>query len=361
MKSKKSIIIVSLIVLLGVATLLVVMLRGRNHTFKQDFQVEAAAYPGAVTKIFMADKENHKVLFTYGPDSLWYVDDGYVASQKMMDLLLETLAEMRIRNYVNNAAVENVNRLLAAKSVKVEVYYKDYLIKWFGGKFRLFKHEKCDVIYVGHDTQDMMATYMYREGDKTPCVVHIPGFRGCLSPRFVVDPLAWRSHSIVDLPVTEIAKVELEIPSMPEESFSVEREGDGFVFNLLHPAMRVDGFDTARVAQLLSSFVNLNFDEFAKAVPKVELDTTFARAPRTILRVVDTKGNSHELKTYLKYTNPDDMKAMPDTTMYEIFDLNRLYAVLDSKDTVLIQYYIFDNILQPASFFRGREKSFFAR
>ena len=98
MKSKKSIIIVSLIVLLGVATLLVVMLRGRNHTFKQDFQVEAAAYPGAVTKIFMADKENHKVMFTYGPDSLWYVDDGYVASQKMMDLLLETLAEMRIRN-----------------------------------------------------------------------------------------------------------------------------------------------------------------------------------------------------------------------------------------------------------------------
>ena len=77
--------------------------------------------------------------------------------------------------------------------------------------------------------------------------------------------------------------------------------------------------------------------------------------------MTDTKGNSRELKTYIKYTNPDDIVNMPDTTMYQVFDINRLYAVLDNKDTVLIQYYIFDNILQPASFFLGKDKSYFAR
>ncbi len=353
-KKKKNIVAVSVIAALAVVAVVVVLVRGRNHTFKQDFQIEAAAVPGLVDKIYLADKENHQVLLTSQGDTLWLVDEKYVASKPMVDLLIETLAEMRIRSRVNKAATENVISQIAAKSVKVEVYYKDYRINWFGGRLRLFPYQKREVIYVGHDTQDMMATYMYREGDDAPYEMHIPGFRGCLSPRFVTDPYLWRSHSIVSLPVQQIAKVELDIPNMPTESFSLEREGDGFVFNLKEPRQRVDGFDTARVAQLLSSFVNLNFDEFAVSVPKAELDTTFAASPRTILTITDTRGNVKQLKTYVKYTNPDDILAMPDTTMYKIFDLDRLYAVVDNKDTVLIQYYTFDNILQPASFFMGR-------
>ena len=361
MKSRKTLIITLAVVVLGIATLVVVHTRGRNRTFSQDFQIEAAARPGGVVKIYMADKENNEVTLNYVDDSLWLVDGQFPASYHMVDLLLQTLSDMRIRNQVNKAAADNVIRQMAAKSVKVEVYYKDYRISWFNDKFRLFPFENCDIIYVGHDTQDMMATYMYREGDKWPFIVNIPGFRGCLSPRFVVDPYAWRSHSIVSLPVQKIGKVELQIPATPDESFAVEREGDGFAFYLLNPRHRVDGFDTARVAQLLSSFVNLNFDEYARAVPQVELDTTFSGTPRTILKISDVDGVERELKTYIKYSNPDDLRAMPDTSMYQVFDINRLYAVLDGKDTVLIQYYIFDNILQPASFFMGREHSFFAR
>lgn len=361
MRKRKTVISVAVIALLGVATLVIVLLRGQNHTFPQDFQIEAAARPGGVEKIFMADKENNSVTLSRVSDSLWMVDGQFEANQSLVDLLLRTLADIRIRSAVNKASAENVTKQMAAKSIKVEVYYKDYRINWFGGKVRMFRHTKCEVLYVGHDTQDMMATYMYREGDRAPYIVHIPGFRGCISPRFFIDPYLWRSHSIVNLPVQKIARVELEIPSMPSESFAVAREGDGFTFSLLNPPARVDGFDTARVAQLLSSFVNLNFDEYARVVPKAELDTTFSRAPRTILRITSTDGDMRELKTFLKYSNPDDILAMPDTTMYQVFDLDRLYAVVDNKDTVLIQYFIFDNILQPASFFMGREKTLLAR
>ena len=358
---RKHIILFLCLVVLGIVALVVVLLRGKNHTFKQDFHIEAAAIPGAISKIYMADKENNHVTLTFQDDSLWLVDEQYPASLPNVELLLETLAEMRIRSVVNKASVPNVTKIMAGRSIKVEVYYKDYRINWFKGHLRLLPYSQCDVFYVGYDTQDMRATYMYREGDKAPLIIHIPGFRGCLSPRFVVNPYSWRSHSIVNLPVQKIQKVELLIPSMPEESFSLNREGDGFTFNLINPPIRVDGFDTARVAQLLSSFVNLNFDEFCKVVPQVELDTTFARDPRTILKVTDIQGNTRELKTYIKYSNPNDLRAMPDTSMYEVFDLNRLYAVIDCKDTVLIQYYVFDNILQPASFFLGRDKSYFAR
>lgn len=356
------IIIVAVIVVLGVMAAVVAVTHSRKATFKQDFQIEEAAQPGRLTKIYMADKENNELLLTYvGGDEGWLVDNQWPASSHLIDLMLETLSKMRIRSQVNKAAVPNIIKQMAAKSIKVEVYYNDYRIKWFGGKLRLFPYEKCRTFYVGHDTQDMLGTYMYREGDDVPYVIHIPGFRGCLLPRFIVDPLAWRSHKIVDLPVQQIASIELDIPSMPEESFAVVRDGDGFAFQLLNPPQRVNGFDSLRVGQLLSSFVHLNFDEYARAVPKAELDTTFSRAPRTILRITDIDGNSREVKTYIKYSNPDDVRAMPDTTMYQVFDLNRLYAIIDNKDTVLIQYYSFDNILQPASFFLGKDKSAFAR
>ncbi len=358
---KRNIIILSVVLVLGAAALLTLSLLRQRSTFDQDFQIEAANDPELITKIFMADKENNTVLLVHESDSLWMVEDQYVASYPMVKLLLSTLTDMRIRSVVNHAALDNVTKRLAAKSVKVEVYYKDFRINWFGGKFRLFPYEHKEVFYVGHDTQDMLATYMFREGDDTPLIICIPGFRGCLSPRFVVDPYSWRSHSIVNLPVQEIESVELEIPNAQEESFAVRRDGEGFAFYLLHPERRVEGFDTARVAQLLSSFVNLNFDEYAQVVPKAELDTTFTKTPRTVLRVTDTEGVSHELKTYVKYNNPDDLLAMPDTAAYNVFDLNRLYAVLDSRDTVLIQYFVFDNILQPASFFLGRPKTTLAR
>ena len=361
MKRKRTLYIVIAVALLAIVTFVVVAVRGKRHTFEQDFQVEAAARPGMVTRIYLADKQDNTVLLSYDKENGWLVDGQYEASKDKVDMLLETLSEMRLRSRVNKAAAENVIKLMAAKSVKVEVYYNDFRIKWFKERIRLFPYEKKNVIYVGHDTQDQLATYMYREGDDIPCVVYIPGFRGCLSPRFVVDPYLWRTHKVVDLSVQQIARVELEIPSMPEESFAVVREGDGFVMELLHPQRRVDGFDTSRVAQLLSSFVHLNFDEYARAVPKTELDTTFSRDPRTVLRITDTQGVCRELKTYIKYSNPDDILAMPDTAMYEVFDINRLYAVLDNKDTVLIQYYIFDNILQPASFFLGENKSYFAK
>ena len=45
---------------------------------------------------------------------------------------------------------------------------------------------------------------------------------------------------------------------------------------------------------------------------------------------------------------------MPDEKLREELDVNRLYAVIDNKDTVLIQNYIFDFILQPASYFQGK-------
>lgn len=364
---KKSNIIIIIAATLIAATALFVALKGsRKATFKQDYHVEDI---GAVDKIYLADKENNEVLLTRNEDSTWIVNGTYTASPQMVDLLLETLHTMRIRQQVNRNGIPTIIKDLAARAIKIEVYQTKYAINLFNGKIHLFPHQKLTVTYyVGRETQDMMATYMLRDGDKTPCVIHIPGFRGFLTPRFPTDPLKWRSHLIADLNISQIATVTLQAPSLPDQSWSITHEGDDFLFKV--DGKIVDQFDTARVAAMLKSFRNLNFDEFAAIVPNTFADSCVNGEPRAILTISDTNGNTHHIRTYIKYNNPDDILAMPDPTMYNTFDLDRLYAIVshhksdaltntpkDSQDTVLIQYYVFDNILQPAAYFLGADNT----
>ena len=350
---RRNFIIIAIVVALAICTFFIVRHGARKSTSSDIFHIEDIA---SVTKIYMADKLDNKVLLERVPgDTVWMVDGKYPASQGMMDMLLETLNQMRIRQRVNRAAKKNIVDNISISHTKVEVYQTSPFINWFGGRLKLFEKERLvATYYVGHETQDNMASYVFRDGDDEPYIVHIPGFRGYLGPRFEPVPELWRSHRIVDLPVTAIQSVKVDIPNQPSESFEVVRHGEAFDFLLQGTPVP---FDTMRVGQLLSSFVNLNFDQFVGVVPKVELDTTFSRKPGFVLTVTDTANNVCSLRTYIKFTDPDAIVSMQgNQKMADFFDVNRLYAILDNSDTVLIQYFVFDNILQPASFFMGSDK-----
>lgn len=349
---KKNIIIIAAVAAVCIVALIVALHGSRKATFKQNYHIEDTA---SITRLFLADKQEGEVLLTRVGDSTWLVDEKYPANQPMVDLFLETLHSMRIRQQVNRNAVPTVIKNLSSKGIKVEVYQRVPFINWFGGRLQLFKREKLTTTYfVGSETKDMLGSYMFRDGDKVPCVIYIPGFRGFLTPRFVTDPLKWRSHTIVDLDAKSIARIELEIPANESESFAVVNNGEGFDMELLQSHTRVPAFDTMRMAAFIASFSWLNFDEFASIVPNSN-DSSLVGTPRTILRITDTTGTTREVSTYIKYVNPDDLDVLVDKDMYETFDVNRLYAIIDRKDTVLIQYHVFDNILQPASYFLGAD------
>lgn len=347
-QTKRNIILVSVIAAILAATALVWILRKDRiegtGPHDSSYHVEDIA---SISKIVMIDKLDNRVTLEQLKDSSWTVDGKYPASQPLVDRLLETLNKMRIRSEVNRDAVPNVLKDIAAHGVQVDIYQNDQLTKTY---------------YVGRETQDHMASFMIRKEDSIPCEIHIPGFRGYLSPIFTAEAIKWRSHNIVDLDVYDIARIELEIPKAQNESFAIVQKDKDFYMELLEGHRPIQGFDTARVGQMLSTFKNLNFDEFASIVPNSLFDSCVSGTPRVILRITDTKGKSCEVKVYLKYSNPDDVATMPDERMREELDVNRLYAIISGgngrkntdNDTVLIQNWIFDHILQPASYFQGK-------
>ena len=91
---KKNIILIAAVAVVVVGALVIALRGSRKATFRQDFHIEDTA---SVTRIFMADKQNQQVLLTRTEDNTWLVDNQYTANQAMVDLLLETLNTMRIR------------------------------------------------------------------------------------------------------------------------------------------------------------------------------------------------------------------------------------------------------------------------
>lgn len=339
------------IVLLGLIVSVVWLANSKTTTIKQNYHIENV---DSIVKITLKDKLGRNIVLDRKQDSLWVVNKDYECNQSTMQGFLETFANMRIREDVPKAAVNNIVKSLASNGVEVNIYTEDYLIDfWF---IHLFKRIHLDrTFFVGYETQDRLGTYMLKKGDKVPRIVHIPEFRGYLSSRFNTDPDAWKSHNIFHYKQSEIQQLTIDIPNQKSQSFSLKNNGKGFDF-LDFNGQRINNFDTAKVVALLSSFVNMNYESVANNINKAQKDTIFTHTPLYVITINDKKGKKETMTIYLKPGEDEVEIEDPRQGFFvAMSDINRCYALTSkTKDTLVMQYFTLDNVLQPASYFIHR-------
>lgn len=341
--------LVSFLVLVAVG-LLIWKTQSKTTTIKQNYHIEDVS---TIVKITMKDREGGNIVLEKKSDSLWVVDGKSECNYKTISNFLETLGNMRIRETVPAAAVNNVIKSIATAGVTADIYTEDYLIDfWF---IRLFKHTHLNrTLFVGHETQDRMGTYMLRKGDKEPRVMYIPMFRGYISSRFVARADAWKSHNIFRYRQSEIKRLKVDIPNQPLQSFSLVNNGRGFDFIDCNN-VKINNFDTAKVVALLSCFVNMNYESVAKNIDKVQRDTIFTHKPLYVISIENNKGKKDHLTIYLK---PGEQEVESSDQRRGFFlamsDINRCYALTNkTSDTLIMQYFVLDNVLQPAAYYRS--------
>lgn len=351
-RKEKNLISLSILAIMVVIIAIVLIVKNTNTTLKQDYNIEDAT---TITKIIVKDNSNRSVVLEKVNDSTWTVNKDYNANMVMVNTLLETFKDVRIREPLPRAARNNVIKDLAADSKKVDIYTTDYFIHW--GFIKLFKHQHLNrSFYIGHETQDEMGTYMLKDGDKEPYIAYIPNFRGYLSTRFSTVLDMWRTHTVFKYKENEISKIKIELPNSKQESFELINTGRGFDFKLLESGEVLKQFDTTKVVALLSSFVEMNYERSAKNISKIEKDTIFSRPPSFIVSVTNKQGKTNTLKTFVKLNDPNSI-ATSKNDFYQIFDINRCYAISSSsKDTLIMQFFVLDNALKPASYFLLKKK-----
>ncbi len=347
MKRKNIIIFIVTLLLLIVALFLV--FNNRDETYRgrlKDFAVKDTA---SITKVFLADKNNHTLLLERKADGSWLLNEKYKARSSGVNLLFETFKNLATRYPVPNKAHNSVISQLAARSVKVEIYQNVYRINLFN-RIRLFQHVKLTKTYfVGGPTPDNQGTFMLMEGSEIPFVVQLLGFRGFVGPRYSTMEQDWRDHTVFRARLSDIKSVIMEMPLDPENSFRVDKDENNLTLEKLSPKQIVPSFDTLKLLNFLTSFADLRYESLLNDIDSTRKDSISHSIPKNILTVIDTKGDSTTIVTFNK---PNDSKAFDMEGNLYIYDKDRLYALVnDKRDFVLIQYFVFDKVLKPLSYF----------
>tara|TARA_B100000902_G_C27309299_1_gene917397 strand:+ start:1906 stop:2823 length:918 start_codon:yes stop_codon:yes gene_type:complete len=136
----------------------------------------------SINKLILTNKNLEKVILQRNSqDQQWKLNDSLIANQYLINLVLKTIKEMKIKQPVARAALKNVIQRMAIQNTKVDIFQNS---------------KKTKTIYVGGETQDQLGTFMMIEGAKEPYITHIPGFNGYLSSRFSCKENLWRSKKI---------------------------------------------------------------------------------------------------------------------------------------------------------------------
>jgi hypothetical protein len=345
---KQNRIILLVVIVLAIVAGILVFTQTTN-TLKKDVSDFAIEDTSTVTKIFMSDKNNHTVTLTRTPSGNWLVNDTFPASSFNVNMLLATMHNLAVKEPVPQVAHNNVILEMAVNAVKTEIYQKRYRIDLFG-MIRWFPHEKRTKVYfVGGATQSNRGTYMLMEGAETPFVTYLPGFRGFVSPRYQPIAKYWRDYTIFRKHPAAIASVRVELPGRESESYVVTNNNMESVSLYTYPENNpIPVFDTLAVLNFLTGFQHLSYEALLNDSEGIPIDSIVHSPPFLILTLTDTSGTVQTVKTFFKPGKGDtDMDGNPIP-----YDLDRLYALVnDGKDFVLIQYFAFDRVLRPRSFF----------
>lgn len=350
MKRKNLIILIVTGVLLLTAVGLI--LSQSSTTLNKEENTFAVEDTASVTKIFLADKDDHQVLLKKKRADKWLLNDSLIAQKENVNLFLKTLHKLAIDHPVSNAEHNSVVSRLSSRSVKVEVYQRKYRINLFD-KIKLFPYEKnTKTFFVGGETKDKLGTYMLMEGSESPYVVAIPGFRGFVSTRFTAEFKDWRSHTIFNSDIKEIESLTMKFHKEPEKSFRIEVEASkGFKLYDISEQEYVPDFDSIKVVEYLTAYRDLRFESWLNYLPDHKKDSLTSQEPLYDIHLRRKDGGEQHVKTYKKETPKRRENIQGEPLGY---DPDRMYATINNgNDLVLVQFFVFDKILRPIGYFTG--------
>lgn len=334
---KNKFLIIALLVLIAIASYF--FISKSSGTLKNELKDFAIEDTASIDKIFISDYTGDKVTLTRG-DKYWVVDGAHKARPESIEVIMNTFYRIAVKSPVAKAAMNNVIKDIATKTIKVEIYQG--------------KDKPNKVYYIGGPTQDQMGTYMVLENDgeksSVPFIMHIPGFYGYLSSRFFANPLQWRDAAIFTYHPEEIKSIEVTYHEKPEESFKIEKNLN--TINLIdgQSFQSIQKFDTNKVYQYLGLFEKIYYEMIVLDEVKPEKQDSIRKTnPFFTIKLTDVYGKttkivSLHMRNY-KQTLDDNGTPYP-------YDVDRMYAILnDDAFLIYIQFYTFDKITLPKQVF----------
>ncbi len=351
MRKNRNILIIALILAIVAAILL---LNRSKKTLSADISEFSVTDTASVSRIFMADKSDNKVLLERTKEGKWTLNGKYDVHVENLNTFLQTICNLQVREPVARAAHNNIIKLLSTKSVKVEIYQNSHRIRL--GNYRFFPYEKLTkTYYIGDATMDNVGTYALIEGADTPVVLYMPGLRGYVATRFSTLESDWRVHTVFNKKLPEIKEIKLEFLENPEESFKVINNNNQnlSLFRLIDN-QKINRFDTLQLMSLVNAFRNIRYEVLINDMDAVKKDSIVKSLPLHRVTIELNDGTKQTAKTFGRKLPVPEIDVFDGSTVTH--DRDRMYALVNNdQDFVIVQYFVFDKILLPLSFFTGQQ------
>jgi hypothetical protein len=280
-------------------------------------------------------------------ERLWRLNGKLQAREDAVNLMLKTFNRIRIRGNVSDSSRDNMLKLLASSSKRVEIFT--------GG------NEPAKIWYVGIPTPDHTGTIMLLEipgigRSEEPYIVHMEGFTGFLSTRFFTNEMEWRYTGIFEYPHLEVSKVRMINHMIPADSWEVHfAGGNNLELWSCSPSgqseRKASYFDTTAVKEQLLYFKKVHVESFNTQLSGQQADSLRNAQPAYTLEVTDNKGKSTTIDLHLKPSK----KAIEDDYGNVIpFDLDYFWAKTQDGEIAMAQSYNFSPLLNPIAKFAPR-------
>lgn len=290
------------------------------------FTIEDTA---SVQKIIIKDKRPTEVTLVRGKNH-WVLNGKYKAREDAVEVLLQTLNQMTLKNFVESKSEDAVLKNMAVYGKEVVVY---------GENDEVIKH-----FFVGTNTANDMGTYMLMKGANKPYAVYIPGLNGYLSGRFFSDEHLWRDRTLFGVKAHDIKSVELTYTEKPEMSFLLEANEAG-IADVKDYLGNITEVNPQRIAAFVQGISRVSYEGLIIESDEVwnKKDSISNSVPVFSLVLSKQNGETVELRGYHINAAEGELDINGDPLKW---DTDRLYGIVSDGRFVLIQYFGMSKVLK---------------
>jgi len=330
---KKNTVLYIVVFIALAVTAIILVLKHTQSTLPPaltDFGLDDTA---SVTKIVLRDHFKNVTTLERKGRGYWMVNEKYKANQENIDMILNTIKEVKVKSPIPIPARDNVIKDLATNGIKTDIYSGNKLVKSY---------------YVGSPTPDDLGTLMLLQGSSQPYIAYIPGWNGYLTPRYMVRLRDWRSPEIYHLNPSDISEVKVEYFSNESQSFMLKvgpstssGTGQFVLFRLGDSTKPMANVNPLLAKKYLSGFRDINFEVFANFTP-YKVDSLLKTTPYAKIDLACGGKTYPSLILYAK-TADESTKGIDKNNM----DLDRFYGIIgnNSKELVMIQTHMVGKLL----------------
>ena len=256
----------------------------------------------------------------------WVINNKYEANDKSVKRLIQALKEVKIYRPVKKEKLDSVINILKDKGTSVQIFdkNKDIIKEWVIAPYE----------------ESSKGTYIMNKTGREPFLVNIPGLENNLNYRYNTNSIYWMKTELFSYQPSEITEIELQYNNESSKSFRLEIENDKVKLFSLNPETQIQNIDYNKVGSYLSYFMNVKFTSFYNFSIK-EKDSLLITTPEYTIILKDKYNNTKNVKLFLIKNKENPNKL----------NLNKMKAVVNDEDLVIVKFYDIDLILKDITYF----------